>query len=98
MLTFISLFILLDCYFIFTVNLLLVWLFLSVLHPFSENKKLQEDLQKVEQLENKAHQEIKLLETKIEKMKEELEQYQDIQGLKQRSEQRKEVCALIGIN
>lgn len=71
---------------------------LSVLHPLSENKKLQEDLQKVEQLENKAHQEIKLLETKIEKMKEELEQYQDIQGLKQRSEQRKEVCALIGIN
>lgn len=56
----------------------------------AENKKLQEDLQKVEQLENKAHQEIKLLETKIEKMKEELEQYQDIQGLKQRSEQRKE--------
>ena len=66
--------------------------FQNVFHLLSENKKLQDDLQKVEQLENKAHQEIKLLETKIQKMKEELEQYQDISGLKQRSEERKEVC------
>lgn len=56
----------------------------------SENKKLHDDLQKVEQLETKVHQNIQTLETKINKMKEELVQYQDIQGLKQRSEQRKE--------
>ncbi|GAB1600272.1 intraflagellar transport protein 74 homolog, partial [Argonauta hians] len=56
----------------------------------TENQKLQEDLQKVELLESKTHREIGILKEKIDKMTEELEIYEDVKGLKEKSESRKQ--------
>ena len=58
---------------------------------FSENEKLREDLQKVEQLEDKINTELVMLREKIDTMEKELVTFRDIGSLKQQSEEKKEV-------
>ena len=57
----------------------------------AESAKLQQDLQKVEQLESKINQELDSLNAKINKMTEELVIYSDLDKLKADAEKKKRV-------
>ena len=62
------------------------------LHAYvSENEKLREDLQKVEQLEDKINTELVMLRDKIDTMEKELVTFRDIDALKHQSEEKKQV-------
>lgn len=56
----------------------------------SENEKLREDLQKVEQLEDKINTELVMLREKIATMEQELIVFRDIDSLKRQSEEKKQ--------
>ena len=58
---------------------------------FVENEKLREDLQKVEQLEDKINTELVMLREKIATMEQELVVFRDIDALKRQSEEKKQV-------
>ena len=67
----------------------------SVFCVFTENDKLREDLEKVEQLEDKINTELVMLREKISNMETELVTFRDIDSLKKKSEQKKHVRTLI---
>lgn len=57
-----------------------------------ESQKLQMDLQKVEQLEEKIKLELETLTNSIKQMEEELVLYSDLEKLKRESDNKKKVC------
>ncbi|GCB85288.1 hypothetical protein scyTo_0025960, partial [Scyliorhinus torazame] len=59
------------------------------LHPTTESQRLQQDLQKVEQLESKIGAELSSLKEKIQQITDALETYSDLDGLKAAGEEKK---------
>ena len=60
----------------------------------SENEKLREDLEKVEQLEDKINTELVMLREKISSMETELVTFRDLDSLKRKSEEKKQVYCI----